>query len=329
MRIVIAGGTGFLGSPLAEVYAEEGHDVRVLTRGLAPGLSKHDPGTGVPGVTRVGWSPSPAPAQSASAGSGGPGPSGSEGAGDLVDVVSGADAVINLAGESIADGRWTPHRKAALRDSRLLATKCLVAAINAATPAPRVFVNGSGVDYYAALGDEPLTEDSPAGDGFLANLCLDWEREAQRTTAPGTRVVLIRTGMVLERSGGALAKMITPFRLFAGGPIGSGRQYVSWIHRLDWLEMVRWIVETPELTGPVNVTAPHPVTNRHFSRALGRALRRPALIPTPTFALRIAFGEMTDMLVASRRVLPARARSLGFHFRYPEIEQAFRGIFED
>jgi hypothetical protein len=134
---------------------------------------------------------------------------------------------------------------------------------------------------------------------------------------------------VIERSGGALAKMITPFRLFAGGPMGSGRQYMSWIHRLDWLEMVRWIVETPQVSGPVNATAPAPVTSRQFARALGRALHRPSLIPAPAFALKIALGEMAESLLTGQRVLPARAQALAFHFRYPEIDQAFRGIFED
>jgi uncharacterized protein (TIGR01777 family) len=314
MLIVIAGGTGFLGSPLAEGYAEDGHDVRVLTRGLAPGASRHDPGTGVPGVTRVGWSPSPSSASGE--------------AGFLADLVSGADAVINLAGESIADGRWTPPRKAALRDSRILATKSLVAAIAAAKPAPRVLVSGSAVGYYGPHGDETLTEASPPGDDFLANLCVDWEQEALRASASGTRVALLRTGIVIERSGGALAKMITPFKLLAGGPLGSGRQYMSWIHRLDWLEMVRWIVDTPQAAGPVNATAPHPVTNRHFSRALGRALRRPALVPAPAFALKIVLGEIAGSLVTGQRVIPECAKSLSFHFRYPEIEQAFRGIFE-
>ena len=310
MQIVIAGGTGFLGSPLAEVYAEDGHDVRVLTRGLAPGESRHDSGTGMPGVTRVGWRPN---------GESGP----------WAAAIHGADAVINLAGESIADGRWTPQRKAQLRDSRILATKSLVAAIDAAKPAPRVLVSGSAVGYYGPCGDEPLAEASRPGDDFLAKLCVDWEAEAKPAAASGTRLALLRTGIVLERSGGALAKMITPFKLFAGGPIGSGRQYMSWIHRLDWLEMVRWIVATPQVSGPVNATAPHPVTNRHFARALGRSLHRPALVPVPGFALKIVLGEMADSLVTGQRVIPERAKSLGFHFRYPEIEQAFRGIFED
>jgi uncharacterized protein (TIGR01777 family) len=310
MLITIAGGTGFLGSPLAEVYAEEGHDVRVLTRGLPPGESRHDPGTGVPGVTRVGWRAD---------GESGP----------WADSIHDADAVINLAGESIANGRWTPQRKALLRDSRILATRSLAAAINAAKIPPRVFVSGSGVGYYGPAGEEPKTEDSAPGDDFLAHLCVDWEREARRADASGTRVVLIRTGIVIERSGGALAKMMTPFKLFAGGPIGSGRQYMSWIHRLDWQEMVRWIVVTPQVAGPVNATAPVPVTNRHFARALGRALRRPSLMPVPGFALKLALGEIAHSILTGQRVLPARAQALAFHFRYPEIEQAFRGIFED
>jgi uncharacterized protein (TIGR01777 family) len=308
MRIVIAGGTGFLGSPLAEVYAEEGHDVRVLTRGLAPGESRHDPGTGMPGVTRVGWRPD---AQS----------------GPWATSLDGADAVINLAGESIGAKRWTPQRKAALRESRTIPTRSLVAAIASVTQPPRVLISGSAVGYYGPSGDDVKTEDSPAGADLLADICKEWEAEALRA-APNTRVVLLRSGVVLERSGGALAKMIPPFRLFAGGPMGSGRQYLSWIHRIDWIDMARWIVETPSVSGPVNATAPEPVTNREFARALGRALHRPSLIPAPAFALRLLLGEMArPMVLEGQRVIPARARALGFHYRYPDINQAFRGIF--
>ena len=309
MKIVIAGGTGFLGSPLAEVYAEEGHDVRVLTRGLTPGDSRHDPGTGVPGVTKVGWDPS-----------GSPGP--------WADTLSGADAVVNLAGESLDSKRWSPQRKAQLRDSRIVATKSLAAASRAAPQPPRVFISGSAVGYYGPSGDEPKTEDSSPGSDFLAQLCIDWEQEARKAERPGTRVVLLRTGIALEQSGGALAKMLPPFRLFAGGRMGSGRQYISWIHRIDWLEMVRWIVDTPEAVGPINATAPHPVTNREFARALGRAIRRPALLPVPRVALKLVVGELADSLTTGQRVIPARAKALKFHFRYPEIDQAFRGIFE-
>jgi uncharacterized protein (TIGR01777 family) len=309
MRIVIAGGTGFLGSPLAEVYAEEGHDVRVLTRGLPPGESRHDSGTGVPGVTRVGWRPD---------GESGP----------WASAIDGADAVINLAGEGIGDRRWTPARKALLRDSRIIPTRSLAAAIAGAAAPPPVFVSASGAGYYGTADAAPKTESSPAGDDFLAHVCQEWEAEARRIDSPATRVVPIRSGVVLERTGGALGKMMTPFRFFVGGRMGSGRQYMSWIHRIDWIEMIRWTVETRSVTGPLNVTAPAPVTNREFARALGRAMRRPALLPAPSFALKLMLGEMAEPLVLTgQRAIPQCALAHGFHFRYPEIDQAFRGIF--
>ena len=309
MRFVVAGGTGFIGSPLAEMYAEEGHDVRVLTRGLPEGEARHDPGTGKPGITRVGWRPGGA-------------------AGSWKGVVDGADAVINLAGESLSKGRWSPTRKAALRDSRILATRSLVEAIRNVATAPGVFISSSAVGYYGPAGAEPKTEDAPAGPTFLARLAEEWEAEARRAEPAGTRVVALRTGLVLERSGGALPEMMRPFRLFVGGRIGSGRQYISWIHRLDVIEMIRWIVETPAVTGPVNATAPYPVTNREFARALGRALRRPSLLPAPSAALKLMFGEMAEaLLLTGQRVVPAKAQAHGYHFRYPEIDIAMRGIF--
>jgi uncharacterized protein len=310
MKIVIAGGTGFLGGPLAEMYAEDGHDVRVLSRSLMAGDTRHDPGTGVPGITRVGWKPD---------GKSGP----------WAPTIEGADAVVNLAGESIADGRWTPQRKAKLRDSRVLPTRSLVTALAAAAKPPAVFISGSAVGYYGPSDSDPKTEASGPGQDFLAQLCEDWEAEARRMTRPETRLVLLRTGIALERSGGALPQMMRPFRFFAGGPIGTGRQYVSWIHRLDWVEIVRWIVQTPEVSGPVNATAPHPVTNRQLARALGRSMRRPSLVPAPAFALKLLLGEMAESILTGQRVLPARAQEMGYHFRYPEIDQAFRGIFGD
>jgi uncharacterized protein len=310
MKIIIAGGTGFLGAPLAEMYAEDGHDVRVLTRSLESGDTRHDPGTGVPGITRVGWKPD---------GSAGP----------WAAVVEGADGVVNLSGESLAAKRWSEESKKRMRESRVLATRSLASAIVAAKTPPAVLISGSGVDYYGPSHGQPRTESDPAGTDFLGRLCADWEQEARKAERPGTRVVLLRTGMVLERSGGALPEMMRPFRFFVGGPIGSGRQYVSWIHRLDWIEIVRWIVQTPIVSGPVNATAPHPVTNRHFSRALGRAMHRPSLVPAPGFAVKIVVGEFANTILTGQRVLPARAQKDGYHFRYPEIEQAFRGIFGD
>ena len=308
MRIVIAGGTGFLGAPLAETCAEDGHQVLVLTRGLMSGDERHDPGTGVPGITRVGWTPD-----------------GKSGA--WARALEGADAVINLAGESIDGQRWSPARKAQLRDSRILPTRSLAAAIAACAAPPPVFVSGSAVGYYGDTRDQPVTEASPAGRDFLAQLCEDWEREALPAASARTRLVCLRTGIVLERSGGALPRMAMPFRFFIGGPLGSGRQYLSWIHRLDWIEMVRWIVETPAAAGPINATAPEPVTNRAMARALGHALRRPGLLPVPPFALRIVVGEMAESLLTGQRAIPSRALALGYHFRYPDIDRALRGIY--
>ena len=311
MKVVVAGGTGFLGRPLCEGFAEDAHEVIVLSRALPPGASAHEAGTGVPGITRVGWLPDGR-------------------AGDWARHIEGADAVVNLSGESIAAGRWTPEQKTRLRESRLLATRSLADAILATARAPRVFVSGSAVGYYGfAAGDQIFTERAPDAADFLGALSAEWESEAQRAARSETRVVLLRTGVVLDRDGGALPRMRLPFRLFAGGPIGSGRQYVSWITRLDWLALVRWAIETPEVTGPVNATAPVPVTNTEFSRALGRALGRPSWLPAPAFMLRLMLGEMADaLLIGGQRVVPKRALELGFEFRCPEIDRAFRAIFE-
>jgi uncharacterized protein (TIGR01777 family) len=308
MKIVIAGGTGFLGIALAETYAEEGHAVHVLTRQLKPGESRHDPGTGVPGVTRIGWRPNGR-------------------AEAVTEILDGADAVVNLAGANLGDARWTPQRKAILHDSRILPTRTIAAAIVESRARPAVLVSASGVGFYGA-GTQSMTESSPAGTDFLAELCQEWEREAMRAQSAATRVIVLRSGVVLERSGGVLPRMMTPFRFFVGGKLGSGRQFFSWIHRIDWIELVRWIIDTPAVTGPVNATAPVPVTNREFARALGRAMHRPSLMPAPAFALRLVLGEMADPLtLTGQRVIPQCALSHGFHFRYPEIDLAFRGIF--
>jgi uncharacterized protein (TIGR01777 family) len=310
MKLVVAGGTGVLGSALCWAWAEDGHEIRVLTRRLPAGQAQHDSGTGKPGITRVGWSAG-------------------DGSAAVARELESADALINLAGESIAGARWSAARKQALRDSRVSATRSLVDALAQARTPPRVFISASGAGYYGDRGAETLSEDAAPGDDFLARLCVEWEAEAQRAEQRGIRVVRVRTGLVLEKSGGALPAMMRPFRFFAGGPMGSGRQYVPWIHRLDWVEMIRWIVTTPAIAGAVNATAPHPVTSAQFAHALGRALHRPALLAVPRFALKLALGEMADSLLASQRAIPAAALAHGCHFRYPEIDIAFRGIFGD
>jgi hypothetical protein len=311
MKVVIAGGTGFLGRPLAELCAEEGHQVTVLTRRLPPASSEYEAGTGLPGITHVGWNPD---------GSTGP----------WAAALDGTDLAVNLAGEPIGARRWSPARKALIRDSRLLATRSIVGAIKAATRPPTTLISGSAVGYYGPRGDEKLTEEAPPGDDFLAQVCVGWEREAVGAQAAGTRVALVRTGVVIERAGGALPRMLPPVKLFAGGPLGSGRQYVPWIHRADWLEIVRWIAKTPQVRGPINATAPEPVTNAAFMKALARALHRPSWLPAPAFALRLLLGEMADALILTgQRAVPSRALGLGFRFHLPQIDQAMRAIFVD
>jgi uncharacterized protein (TIGR01777 family) len=307
VKVIVAGGTGFLGRPLCRALAAAGHTVVVLTRGQAM----------VPGASRtVEWAPDR--------------PAGSDPPDAWVREIDGADAVVNLAGAGLADRRWTEARKDVLRASRILATRNLVAAVRAARTRPSVFLSGSAVGFYGATGDAALDESFPPGSDFLATLCVHWEAEAHAAAALGCRVVIVRTGIVLGRDGGALKKLLPPFRLFVGGPIASGRQQMSWIHRDDWVALIRWTLERPSVSGVFNATAPHAVTNREFSRALGRALRRPSWLPVPAFALRLLVGEIADVaLVAGQRVVPTRATDAGFTFQYPDIDAAMRAAIRE
>jgi uncharacterized protein (TIGR01777 family) len=300
MRIVVAGGTGFLGRPLCHALADEGHHVTVLTRRTN---SRADPP-----LAFVRWQPD--------------GRSGSWAA-----AVDGANAVINLTGESLASGRWTHARKQRLRDSRLLPTQSLVAAIAGASTPPVVFLSASAVGYYGAHGDEPVPESTPPGDDFAARLCVDWERAAAPAASAITRLALIRTAPVLGRGGGLLAQMALPFRLFVGGPLGSGRQYLPWIHRRDWTRLVIWMLSAADAVGPVNASSPQPVTNAAFSRALGRALNRPSWLRAPALPVRLALGEMATMALAGQRAIPARALESGFRFEYGDIDAALNEIY--
>jgi hypothetical protein len=237
--------------------------------------------------------------------------------------IDGADAIVNLTGAGIADRRWTNSRKSALRSSRILSTRQLISAVRAAKHRPAVFIQGSAVGYYGTAGDEVLDEASPPGSDFLATLCRDWEAEGRHAEALGCRVVIVRTGIVLARDGGAIKKMLLPFQFGLGGPIASGRQYMSWIHRDDWVALVVWVLETAAVTGAINATAPAPVTNAEFSRAFGAALHRPAALPMPGFVLRLLIGEMADVaLIRGQRVVPKRAQEIGFTFTYPAIDAA-------
>jgi uncharacterized protein (TIGR01777 family) len=299
MRIVLAGASGFLGRPLVEALAADGHELVALTR---------RPRGGAAAVREVAWQPD-----------------GSAGA--WANAVDGADAVVNLAGESIADGRWTAARKAALAESRLLSTRSLVAAIDRAHRRPGLLLSSSAVGYYGPRGDEPVTERDGPGRGFLAELSIEWERAAEAAAKDGTRVVLQRTGLALGPDGGALKPMLLPFRLGVGGPLGRGDQYWPWIHRRDWVALTRFLLAHPAASGPVNATAPNPVTNEAFSRTLARVLHRPCLLRAPAFALRLAMGEMADALILEgQRVVPARALEMGFRFEFETLEPALREI---
>jgi hypothetical protein len=241
-------------------------------------------------------------------------------------VVGTADVVVNLAGAPLAGPRWTSARKRLIRESRVAATRALAAAIVAA-PQPPVFISGSAVGVYGLRGDEPVGEDAMTGSDFLASVCQDWEATARQAAAV-TRVVLLRTGVVLARHGGALPQLARPFWFFAGGPIGSGRQYLSWIHLDDWVAMTQWVIATAAVTGPINVTSPQPVTNARFAAALGAAMHRPAWVRTPALPLRLVLGEMADAaILGGQRVLPVKAQSMGFAFRYPTLEEALAAVY--
>jgi uncharacterized protein (TIGR01777 family) len=293
MRVILAGGSGFLGSALSTRLRRDGHEVTLLTR------RPRQQGD-------LGWNPA-------------------RPEGPWIDAIARADAVVNLAGESIEGGRWTPARKQAILDSRVQATRAIVAAIEASLRPPAL-VSASAIGIYGPRDDEPLNESSAPGSDFLAGVCVAWEREAMAAAAR-TRVALVRTGLVLDRRAGALPRMARPFQFLAGGPLGSGRQWWSWIHVDDWVSMVAWMLDT-EVAGPYNATAPSPVTNRAFAATLGRVLHRPSFMPAPAFALRLLLGEMADALIVSgQRVLPARALDAGFRFRFESLESALRAIY--
>jgi uncharacterized protein (TIGR01777 family) len=238
-------------------------------------------------------------------------------------ALAGGDAVVHLAGEPVAQ-RWSDAARRRIRESRELGTRRLVAGIEQADPRPATLVSASAVGYYGLRGDEPLDEDSPPGDDFLAQVCVAWEREAQTAEHLGLRVVRVRTGVVLDRTGGALGKMLPPFRLGVGGPVAGGRQYLPWIHLDDVVGIYLAALDDPAWSGPVNATAPEPVTNQAFSKALGRALHRPAVAPVPGLAIRALYGDMAEIVTEGQRALPRRPQRLGYAFRHPDLAEALR-----
>jgi uncharacterized protein (TIGR01777 family) len=298
-RWAVSGATGLIGRALTRELVADGDDVVALSRD--PSRARE-----LLGVEAVSWprpKAEPPPAE----------------------ALRGADGVVNLLGEPLAQ-RWTEAAKREIRDSRVLGTRQLVDAI-AALPEgerPRVLVSQSGIDWYGDRGDEPVDESEPAAGGFVPRLTVDWEAEARRAEELGVRVVTTRTGVVLSPSGGALEKMLPPFRLGVGGPVAGGRQYVSWVHLDDVVGALAFCLHTAAATGPVNVTAPEPVTNRELSKALGRALRRPAVLPVPALALKALYGEMAIVVTSGRRAVPRRLQELGYEFRRPDLDEALR-----
>ena len=297
MKVVITGGTGFIGTALTSALLERGDKVTLVTR--APVVAQQSWDGRIDARLWNGRDPGP-----------------------WVMAVNGADAVINLAGESVAGGRWSPARKLALIKSRIDSTRAVVKALEAATERPPVLVSASAVGYYGANPKGDCPESSAQGSDFLAALCGQWEREAAAADKLEVRVVMARIGVVLGKTGGALAKMLTPFKFGLGGPLGSGRQPFPWIHLDDAVGAILASIDDVKLAGPVNVVAPEPATNAKFTKALGRALHRPAFLPAPAFALRLALGEMSTLLLDGQKAIPKRLLDAGYVFKHPSVEGA-------
>ncbi len=291
--VIVTGASGLVGSALVPFLGAAGHTVRTLVRRAPRSASE------------VRWDPVASALDPA--------------------VLDDVDVAVHLAGENVADGRWTEKRRRELRESRTVPTTRLAEALARASRRPRVLVSASAIGFYGDRGEEDLTEESTSGDGFLAELTRDWEAAAGPARDAGVRVVHLRIGLVVSAHGGALARMLTPFRMGVGGRLGSGTQWMSWIALHDLLRVVAHAMERPQLAGPVNTVSPEPVRNEEFTGVLGRVLHRPTIVPAPAFALRVAFGEMADeMLVSSAKVVPRRLVADGFAFRFPRLEDALR-----
>jgi uncharacterized protein (TIGR01777 family) len=301
MNIVVAGATGFIGHALIPRLVREGHSVVALTRNPASARDHMERE-----VVLESW-------DAASLGT-------------WSDRLAGADAVINLAGESSGSKLWTPAQKRKMLRSRLDATSAIVESMRRSGKKPALLINASAVGYYGNVPEGDVTEDHPPGAGFLANLCVQWENEAKRAEELGIRVALLRMGLVLGEKGGALARMVLPFKLLAGGTLGSGRQWVPWIHRDDVVGAMLHILRTPALGGPLNVTAPSPARMSEFSRELGRALHRPSWTRVPEPVLRALLGEMSTIVLTGQRVIPTRLMSSGYHFFHPSLSAALESV---
>jgi hypothetical protein len=295
VNLAITGASGFIGSALCARLIQDGHALTLLTHGAPRDASASN-------KRWLHWTPGAA--------------------GEWEKAIDGCDGIINLAGEPIATRRWTNRQKRKIRLSRVDATASLVGAIAKATKKPKFLISGSAVGIYGDCGNEPLTEQREPGDDFLASVCRDWEAQAAEAESLGCRVALLRTGIVLDAEGGALDAIARPFQFLVGGPLGSGKQWMSWIHLDDEIGIIKFIIENEQARGAINATAPNPVSNGDFSKALGRAMKRPSWFGVPAFGLRLMLGEMAEMLLTGQRAIPAAAQRLGYQFRFPELKAA-------
>ncbi len=300
MKIAIAGATGFVGSRLVEQLQAQGHQIVMLTRSPQQATKRFSQ------ATVVGYNPLKS--------------------GEWQSAIDGCDAVINLAGEPIAEKRWTPAQKRIMLDSRKIGTAKIVEAIDKATSKPSVLINASAIGYYGTSETAKFDETSPAGTDFLAEICTAWEAAAQAATTHGTRVVLLRLGIVLGENGGALGKMLAPFSAFVGGPIGSGKQWFSWIHRDDVVKLIITALTDPQMNGVYNATAPNPVTMEGFAQTLGTVMNRPSWLPVPNFALEALLGEGAIVVLQGQQVAPTKTLAQGFEFQYPTLKTALIAI---
>ncbi|MBI3405944.1 MAG: TIGR01777 family protein [Acidobacteria bacterium] len=299
MRVLISGSSGLVGTALMEALTKAGHSAHRLVRPVHR--------TNFPDPGDVSWDSVSGTIDKAAA--------------------EGSDAVVHLAGASIAAGRWSEARKHELRSSRVDATRSLVSCFEKVSRKPGVLISASAIGFYGSRGEEGLTEQSAPGADFLGILCRQWEGEAARAEELGIRTVMLRFGIILSPNGGALAKMLTPFKLGLGGRLGSGKQWMSWLTLPEVVSMIRFAIDTHGLSGPVNAVSPNPARNSDFTKALAAAVHRPAIFPAPPFALRLALGEMADaLLLSSQRVLPTRLQSSGYRFLHPELSAAFRAV---
>jgi uncharacterized protein (TIGR01777 family) len=299
MKVAITGATGFVGRRLVERLQEQGHQPLILTRNPAAAQRAF------PTLEIIAYTPTES--------------------GSWQQAIAGCDAVVNLAGESIAESRWTPKQKQEILNSRQLGTQKIVEAIAQANPKPAVLVNASAIGYYGTSETATFDETSPAGKDFLAEVCQAWEAEAKKVKDAGVRLVILRLGIVLG-NGGALAKMIPPFKLFAGGPLGTGRQWFSWIHRDDLVNLILEALSRPDIEGVLNATALNPVRMSELCQTLGETIERPSWLPVPSFALEALLGEGAKVVLEGQQVLPKRTTSYGFKYQYPTLKQALEEI---